>query len=400
MPVTVRTPLPRVLHLSADFPDTVEAFKTPVIKSHLDLTDTEFSHDVISINRRSPGLGDLLFAILKGGGRPKLLIEAASFQYGTALTYHAPGRGLFHATMLRQIGCWIADRIEPASRPDLLVGHKLGFEGIAIAEAARLTGIPYALSIQGDSDTKVLSARPDLAGELAKAFHEAAVVFPFSPWALRAVEQKLGRRERATLLLPCPTDLDEPQIPVAGGAGMITTFHLKNHRRKNLDGIAKAFHILEAKKISPGLQVIGGGSPAELQQCEAVTAGLKSVSYTGPMQRMQLRNAMSTARGFIMPSLRESFGLVFIEALFAGLPVVYPAGTAVDGFLDNLPFALRVDARDAKSIAAAIETLDREEAILKHHLADWLRSKDARRFTRAAIARQFATGLRMAIADR
>jgi len=390
--------LPRILHLSGDFPDTITAFKTPVIKSHIDLTRGQFSHDVISMNRKSPGFARLLMAVAKGAGRPRLAIEAAPFPYGSALTYHAPGRGIFHATMLRQMGRWIEAHIDEMAKPDLLMGHKLGFEGFAIAEAARLTGIPYGISIQGDSDTKVLTARPDLAGPLARIFHNAAVVFPFSPWALDAVERKLGKRNGLTILLPCPTDLDEPVPPMPGGAGLITTFHLKNYRRKNLDGMANALRILGSQGTPPELLVIGGGSQAEQLKCEALTADLTAVRYAGPMERAELRQAMSSARGFVMPSLRESFGLVFIEALFAGLPIVYPVGTAVDGYLDDLPFALRVNPRDPKAIADAMQTLVQDESILKQQLATWLQSDDARRFTRDAIARQFATGLRTAIA--
>jgi len=400
LPESSVIPRPRILHLSGDFPDTITAFKTPVIRSHIDLTREHFIHNVISMNRKSPEMARLLSAVVKGAGRPRLEIEAEPFSYGTALTYHAPGRGIFHATMLRQIGRWIKAQIDEMSKPDLLMGHKLGFEGFAIAEASRLTGIPYGISIQGDSDTKVLAARPDLGRPLARIFHDAAVVFPFSPWALDAVERKLGKRKGPTVLLPCPTDLDEPVTPVPGGQGLITTFHLKNYRRKNLEGMASALRILGGQGTLPELRVIGGGSPAEQLKCETLTGDLSTVHYAGPMDRAQLRQAMSSARGFVMPSLRESFGLVFIEALFAGLPIVYPAGTAVDGYVDNLPFALRVNPRDTQAIAGAMQTLDRDEANLKQQLATWLQSDDARRFTRGAIAHQFEMGLLTAISGR
>ncbi|MFM2371325.1 MAG: hypothetical protein RIS85_1056 [Pseudomonadota bacterium] len=390
--------LPTVLHLSGDFPDPIDSFKTPVIRSLLDLTASEFSHRVVSINRKSPSLPTLLADTVKGLGRPGLAVSSQQFDRGVALQYGAPGRGLFHATMLRQLGDWLAESIAQGERPDLLVGHKLAIEGIAIQRAASALNLPYALSIQGDTDTKILSARPDLTRTLAKAFHEADVVFPFSPWALKAVEAKLGRRQGPTILLPCPTDLDTPVMPTAGGEGLVTVFHLKNYKRKNLPAMVDAMKQLEAAGLSPKLTVVGGGNAQERQRCQSLANGLNGITFAGPQDRAAVRQTMARAKGFVMPSLRESFGLVFIEALFAGLPIIYPAGTAVDGFLDGLPFALRVDARDPAALAAAMRKLIEDEQPLKAALAHWLASDECRRFTRPDIGRQFARGLQIAMA--
>jgi glycosyltransferase involved in cell wall biosynthesis len=109
---------------------------------------------------------------------------------------------------------------------------------------------------------------------------------------------------------------------------------------------------------------------------------------------------MNRATGLVLPSLRESFGLVFIEALFAGLPIIYPKGAAVDGYFDNCSFAIAVDARDPEAIAAAIERLVRDEAKLKADLLAWQNSAEARRFTPGAIARAFTDGLNACVAHR
>ena len=46
---------PLILHVSGDFPDPFEPFKTRVIETLLALTDIPVRHRVISINRVSPG---------------------------------------------------------------------------------------------------------------------------------------------------------------------------------------------------------------------------------------------------------------------------------------------------------------------------------------------------------
>lgn len=388
----------RVLHVSGDYPDSIDSFKTPVIKTLIALTRKRFDHDVLSLNRRSPAIASFAADVLLRLGKPRLHTASEPFDDGTAMRYDAPPKGLYHAAMLRQLGNEIAREIERSERrPDLIVGHKLAIEGIAVRRATDLTGIPYAISIQGDTDTKIIDARPDLRNELARVFHGAAIVFPFAPWALKRVENKLGVRQGPVCMLPCPTDLDTPTAPTVGGDGFVSVFHLKNHARKNLAGMAAAMRLAAEQGAPLALTIIGGGSPAEVARCEALADGADGLTFAGPMGRDALRARMKTATAFVMPSLRESFGLVFIEALFAGLPIIYPAGTAVDGFFDDAPFAIRVDARDPSGIAKAMQHVASEEGPIKAALAAWQESPAALRFTRVAIGDAFVAGLKTAV---
>lgn len=392
--------LSRVLHLSGDYPDTFDSFKTPVIRTLVELTLSKFDHDVLSINRRNPAWAGFFLQTLRSLGKPPLGISTLPFDDGTAIRYDAPPKGIFHAAMLHRLGEYVAGRIMAGSaRPDLLVGHKLAIEGIAIRRAADLTGIPYAVSIQGDTDTKIIEARPDLREELARVFHGARIVFPFAPWALKQVESRLGARTGPVSMLPCPTDIDTPTAPSPGGDGFISVFHLKNSARKNLHGMADAARLLDGKGQGVPLAIIGGGNANEMARCAKIAEGAHSITFAGPMDRAALRARMASATGFVMPSLRESFGLVFVEALFCGLPIIYPSATAVDGFFDGKPFAIRVDARDPQVIAAAMLEIRQNEQAIKSALAQWQQSPDARRFMREAIGETFASGLAQAIAS-
>lgn len=384
---------PRVLNVSGDFPDSIDPFKTPVVRMLLDLTDDRFQHEVASLNRRSPSILGFGRGVIAGRGLPNLAIGAERFDYGQAIVYEAPPRGLFHATMLRRLGDWLAEDPAASFVPELIVGYKLTIEGIAVRRAANRLGVPFAICIQGDTDTKVIGARPDLTAEFAKVFHEASVVFPFTPWALQQIEERLGPRAGPTITLPCPTDLDAATPPQPVGDGFVSVFHLKNYRRKNLQGTVAAFRLLQADTPLVRLAIIGDGSPTEREQCRSIVAGTDGISFEGRLDRAALSRRLNRATGLVLPSLRESFGLVFIEALFAGLPVVYPKNTAIDGYLDNASFAIGVDARDSTAIAAAMRKIVRDEAKLKADLRRWQDSSDALRFQRSEIASSYARGL-------
>jgi glycosyltransferase involved in cell wall biosynthesis len=384
---------PRILHVSADFPDPVDPCKTPVIRSLVELTSDRFRHDVVSLNRRSPGALSFLRALTAGGGTPPLTIGTQSFDFGQALTYQAPARGLFHATMLHRLGDWLAEDCLKGPLPDLLVGHKLTIEGVAVRRAAKRLQLPFSICIQGDTDTKVLAARPDLSAEFARVFHEAAVVSPFTPWALQQTEARLGKRVGPTVLLPCPSDLDTPLQPRVGGYGLVSVFHLKNYRRKNLVGMAAAMRVLVHGGSPVNLAIIGGGGERELQRCGEIVAGSGSITFEGALERSALRERLNGATAFVLPSLRESFGLVFIEALFAGIPVIYPKNAGIDGYFDDAPFAIAVDARRPSEIAKAMKTVVQDEARLKEALGKWQKSTHAERFRRPAIGAAFTDGL-------
>lgn len=383
--------LPCVVHVTGDFPDPIVPRKTPVIRTLLELTSARFAHRVVSLNRRSPQLADLM------GRAPEAFDHPTMFEWGKAVIYRAPPHGLFHATMLRSLGDRLAHDLKPAP-PALLVGHKLTIEGLVVARAARILGIPYAITIQGNTDTRILAARPDLTKAFAEVFHGAATVFAFAPWALAAVERRLGARRQGTILLPCPTELDEPLTPCEQGNGFVSVFHLEHHRNKNLGGMATALQLLRRTNDSATLEIIGGGSDSDFAQCRAQVSDLAGIQITGPLAREDLRFRLNQATGLVLPSLRESFGLVFVEALFAGLPVIYPAGMAVDGYFDGLPFAIAVDARDPHAIAAAMRRLIQNERDLKRALAEWQGSAHARRFMRPAIAASFSEGIGGALA--
>lgn len=388
---------PRILHLSADVPDPINPAKTPVIVRLIDLVADQYDNQVFSLNRRQPTAG--AFARLAVGAiSPVIEGSVRPFAYGTYLEYLAPSKGLLHATILERLAGWIAAQVAAQpEQPDLVVGHKLTVEGILAWEVARRLAIPYAISIQGNTDQKILDARPDLRGNFARIYHEAACVFCFAPWAHEAVTQRLGERRGLTLDLPCPTTLDQVRAPVPSGNAMISVFHLRGHKTKNLAGMARAMQLLTAAGQAAALQVIGGGNPAETSVCTAIIAQAPGMTLDGPQSPEALGPIMNNAIALVMPSKRESFGLVFVEALFAGLPIIYPKGAGVDGYFDGLSFAIAVNARKPREISAAMRHVIDNEVELKHALSRWQESGGLTQFSRTTIAARFDRGLRVAI---
>lgn len=73
--------------------------------------------------------------------------------------------------------------------------------------------------------------------------------------------------------------------------------------------------------------------------------------------REKILEIMDNCDIFVMPSHRETFGLVYIEAMSRGLPVVYTKGQGIDGFFEEGEIGYPVDPAETNAIVTAIENI-------------------------------------------
>ena len=78
------------------------------------------------------------------------------------------------------------------------------------------------------------------------------------------------------------------------------------------------------------------------------------VKYLGVLTKEQILEEMSTTDIFILPSVYETFGLVYAEAMTQGLPVIYTRGQGFDGQYKDGEVGYAVDCHNAQEIANRI----------------------------------------------
>lgn len=104
------------------------------------------------------------------------------------------------------------------------------------------------------------------------------------------------------------------------------------------------------------------------------------VEFPGFLGGPAVRQAFEEASVFVMPSVSEPFGLVALEAMDSGVPVVV---TRTSGVAEAVESALKVDSDDVDALA------DRVLAVLRHPaLADELVTKGRAEVARLTWARQ------------
>jgi glycosyltransferase-like protein len=138
-------------------------------------------------------------------------------------------------------------------------------------------------------------------------------------------------------------------------------------RRKNTIAILEAFRIVHATCPAACLVIAGGASllDHDAYQAEFATAlaasGLpeRAVIRTGPLPQELMPALYRAADALVFPSINEGFGLVVLEAMASGLPVVTSRIAPFIEYLDVGDVAW-CDPRDAASIAhAMIATVER-----------------------------------------
>ena len=123
---------------------------------------------------------------------------------------------------------------------------------------------------------------------------------------------------------------------------------------KGVDVLLDAARLFESKRPGDIVTIIAGdGELAPQLRKQARKNNLKGVHFLGHVDVSQLRGLYSSADVSVVPSRREPFGLVAVEALACGCPVIATNQGGLPDIINNKVGAL-VDVDDAFGLSEAI----------------------------------------------
>jgi glycosyltransferase involved in cell wall biosynthesis len=137
----------------------------------------------------------------------------------------------------------------------------------------------------------------------------------------------------------------------------VTVGHLRPP--KNVEGLLRAFASMAAGDSTVELLIVGDGPERNALEKRARQLGIANqVVFRGRLDREEVRTALWAAHAFVLPSHYETFGVVLLEAMATGLPVVATAcGGPEDVVTPNT--GLLVPTGDTAALANALHRMRR-----------------------------------------
>jgi len=118
----------------------------------------------------------------------------------------------------------------------------------------------------------------------------------------------------------------------------------------------KGVERLRALRDLPGVRLAMVGGGPELEQIRALYTATPTV-FTGFLDGDELVAAIASADALVFPSTNETFGLVALEAMACGLPVIAGMSGGLVDILEEGVNALVCDPADPRSLAGCVRRL-------------------------------------------
>jgi len=264
--------------------------------------------------------------------------------------------------------------------PDVLHAHAALWAGNVAVRMGRALSRPCVVT---EHSSQIL--RGDLGTverrEAERVYREADDVLAVSH-ALLASVQSIAGTERGRVV-PNGVDFDFFTLPVAPRQTANFTFLSACNLvpGKRVDRLVRAFAVVFRERPGIRLVVVGDGPEAVGLRRLSQDCGVASqVEFAGGLSPEGVRERMWNANALILPSAFETFGVVLVEALATGIPVISTRCGGPEDIVDE-GCGLLLERGDDEEMARAMATL-----LERSYPATSLRSRAMARFSGEKVA--------------
>lgn len=214
---------------------------------------------------------------------------------------------------------------------------------------------PYLVAIHG------IEVWQPLAWDRRRALARAAVRLAFSRYTVDRARPFLPAHGDTAIV---PLALEERRPEGAVDAGLISQvdrgFLLIVGRMSMTERYKGHDQLLEAMTTLPDARLVVAGDGDDRRRLEEKTAALglgDRTFFAGFLSEATLAELYRRCGAFVMPSRGEGFGLVYLEAMRAGKPVLAARGGAAEEIVLDEKTGLLVDPDDREALRDALDRL-------------------------------------------
>lgn len=189
------------------------------------------------------------------------------------------------------------------------------------------------------------------------------VVCTVSSFTRRIMQEEFSLKGDRFHHLPNAVDYIDDAAPMDKQENsVLSVTRLAEHdRSKNIDAVIRAIALLKSQGFFVHYYVVGSGSIRDELEALAREIGvLDLVKFLGRVSDDELSRCYRVADAFVLPSSKEGFGIVFLEAWLRKLPVICGTDDAAQEFVEHGVNGFVVDHRDIAGLANHIRVLVEE----------------------------------------
>ena len=221
------------------------------------------------------------------------------------------------------------------NKPDMIHAHTLFSDGSLANYYYKKSGTPFIVAIRSTDLDVFLKYKPWLKSYGKQILDHARSIVFISPSLKKKFIQIFGSRyEEKSMIIPNginPSYLNSGELQKRKLHTPLELLYVGSFlKRKNVPALIKL-----VEKTVARLTIVGEGGNDEKKVLRMIRNSDK-INYLGRIKdHSKLTQIYSQSDIFIMTSKRETFGLVYLEAMSQGLPVLFSRNTGIDGFFEE-----------------------------------------------------------------
>jgi len=271
-----------------------------------------------------------------------------------------PARPPYYSSKTKQfnpaaIERWIAR--QGYARPDWIHIHSLQFLNLAVYYQVKHR-VPFIYTSHS-----LVAMEKGAASSKKRAMNQQAMLFKKANIITVPSRPELGKLKRLYPFTGKKADIVSHGIVLRKSEKRASRQHLLYVGRlvpmKGLEPLLKAISILKKEGHKVRLDLVGTGPKRYVRRLKALASklGISSVvHWLGFRDQSMVQKMYATLGAVIMPSSQESFGLVALEALASGIPLVSTRAGGLSEFV-NSNVAQTIPRAEGTAIAASIKAM-------------------------------------------
>jgi len=215
--------------------------------------------------------------------------------------------------------------VKKNGKPDLIHAHSLLYAGCAAHALSKRAHVPYVVTEHSSAYARSILGAWQRA-QAAAAAKAAQRRFAVSPPFCELLTKYFGCTEGHWTPMPNIVHQDFLEIPLSKKAQVaeFSFLHVSLlDANKSVDNLIRAYAQAFSRNTNVNL-IIGGDGPERLRlEVLAQELGVSGqVHFLGALSRQQVLREMQACQVFVLSSKYETFGVVVVEALALGKPVI------------------------------------------------------------------------------